>query len=463
MSKHALFHTVPRRYIRNYSQTPVILPARPLTPRPMAAPPLYDLSGIVRVFSNRNYAIYSAGAWVSLVGLWVQRLGVGWLAWELTHSGFWLGAVAFADLFPVLVVGLFGGVLADRFDRRRILLVNQFLQLGQATVLWGMTWMGIITIEWLFVLTLFIGVVVALGQPARLSLVPSLVRPADVGGAVAIHAVNFNLARFVGPAVAGYIISAHDVSWAFLFNALTFVAFIVALLLLRLPAQRPRATNGEGVFQQMGQGIAYAVTHPGIAAVLLLMAATSFLVRPVFDLLPGFADHVFLSDAAGLATLTSAVGLGALAGGLWLAQRATALGSAGIAVACSVMLAVSGLVFVATDLLWVGAVAMIFGGFAAVAISVSTQTLVQTGVPSHVRGRVLSIWGMLLRGVPAAGALAMGSASDYVGLKPPLLLGAILLLAGALVLARRSRTEMRALETAEVPAPAAAEQAAATS
>lgn len=431
----------------------------------MAAPPLYDLSGIARVFSNRNYAIYSAGAWVSLVGLWVQRLGVGWLAWELTHSGFWLGAVAFADLFPVLVVGLFGGVLADRFDRRRILLVNQFLQLGQAVVLWGMTWMGVISIEWLFALTLFIGVVVALGQPARLSLVPSLVRPSDVGGAVAIHAVNFNLARFVGPAVAGYLISVYDVGLAFLFNAVTYVAFIAALLALRLPAQRAAAGNGEGVLRQVGQGIAYAVGHPGVAAVLLLMAATSFLVRPVFELLPGFADHVFASDAAGLATLTSAVGLGALSGGLWLAQRATALGSAAISVANSVLLAVAGLVFIATDILWVGAGALAFAGFAAVAISVSTQTLVQTGVPSHVRGRVLSIWGMLLRGVPAAGALAMGSASDFVGLKAPLLLGALACLAGALALARWARTEMRALETLEESAaapPPPAEAAATT-
>ncbi|MBM3508335.1 MAG: MFS transporter [Alphaproteobacteria bacterium] len=431
----------------------------------MAAPPLYDLSGIARVFSNRNYAIYSAGAWVSLVGLWVQRLGVGWLAWELTHSGFWLGAVAFADLFPVLVVGLFGGVLADRFDRRRILLVSQYLQLGQATALWLMFATGVITIEWLFALTLFTGVVVALGQPARLSLVPQLVRSGDVGGAVAIHAVNFNLARFVGPAVAGYLISVYDVGLAFLFNAVTYVAFIAALLALRLPAQRAAAGNGEGVLRQVGQGIAYAVGHPGVAAVLLLMAATSFLVRPVFELLPGFADHVFASDAAGLATLTSAVGLGALSGGLWLAQRATALGSAAISVANSVLLAVAGLVFIATDILWVGAGALAFAGFAAVAISVSTQTLVQTGVPSHVRGRVLSIWGMLLRGVPAAGALAMGSASDFVGLKAPLLLGALACLAGALALARWARTEMRALETLEESAaapPPPAEAAATT-
>jgi predicted MFS family arabinose efflux permease len=429
---------------------------------PQSTPPLWDLSGIVRVFSNRNYAIYSAGAWVSLVGHWTQRLGVGWLAWELTHSGFWLGAVAFADLFPVLFVGLFGGVLADRFDRRRIMLVSQYLQLAQATVLWLMTWLGLITIKWLFGLTLFIGVVIALGQPARLSLIPQLVRPADVGGAVAIHAVNFNLARFVGPAVAGYILSAHDVSLAFLFNALTFLAFIGALLALRLPSQSARAANGDGMFRQMGQGIAYAVGHPGVAAVLLLMTATSFLVRPAFELLPGFADRVFHSDAAGLATLTSAVGLGALVGGLWLAQRATAIGSAAIAVGTSVLLAASGLAFVATDVLWVGAAALAFGGFAAVAISVSTQTLVQTGVPSHVRGRVLSIWGMLLRGVPAAGALAMGTASDYVGLTPPLLLGAVLCLAGALVLARWARTEMRALETLETLPPAAAAQAATT-
>lgn len=423
----------------------------------MAAPSLFDFSGIVRVFSNRNYAIYAAGNAVSLTGLWVQRLGVGWLAWELTQSGFWLGMVAFADLFPVMVVGLFGGVLADRMDRRTILMISQIYQLVQATVLWLMTWLGIITIGWLVGLTLFIGIVVAAAQPARLALVPSLARSEDVGGAVAIHSVIFNLARFIGPAIAGYIIHSYDVAFAFAFNALTFLWFIAALMMLRLPKRAPHPSAHEGVFRQMADGLKYSVTHPGIAAVLLLMAATSFLVRPVFELLPGFADDVFHGGAAGLATLTSAVGLGALLAGLWLAKRASAVRLADITVVGGGVLGAMGLLFAITNTLWVGATALAVAGFMATCVSVGTQTLVQTGVPSHMRGRVLSIWGMILRGVPAAGALSMGWVSDFVGLKPPLMIGSFLCLAGAVLLARWARVEMRALETATpVPPPTAA-------
>ena len=137
--------------------------------------PAYDLAAIAQVFSNRNYAIYTVGNAISLIGLWVQRLAVGWLAWELTHSGFWLGVVAFADLFPVMVIGLFGGVLADRHDRRKILMAGQSLALVQATVLWALTASGLIGIATLFALSLSLGVIVAFVQPARLSMVPSLV------------------------------------------------------------------------------------------------------------------------------------------------------------------------------------------------------------------------------------------------------------------------------------------------
>ena len=412
----------------------------------MAAPPLYDLSGIARVFSNRNYAIYASGQSISLVGLWVQRLAVGWLAWELTHSGFWLGAVAFADLFPVLFIGLFGGVLADRVDQRRILMVGQILSLLQSAALWLMTLAGVITIGWLFGLTLFLGVIVALMQPARLSLVPSLVRPEDVGGAVAIHAVIFNLARFVGPAIAGTIIYTSSVANAFLFNAASFLAMVVALLLLRITPRPRRPAGGDSVLGEMVSGLRYAFGHPGIAATLLLMAATSLLVRPVFELLPGFADAVYGSDAAGLAVLTSAVGLGALVGGLWLAQRASAARFATISSVSAVLLSVTGLVFGLANSLSVGAVALAIAGFTAVGVSVTTQTLLQTGVDPAMRGRVLSIWGIVLRAVPAVGALAMGWISDYVGLTAPLIAGSLLCLLGAAILTRRSRTEMRELE-----------------
>lgn len=398
---------------------------------------LYDFSGMRRVFSNRNYAIYAAGNSVSLIGLWVQRLGVGWLAWELTRSGFWLGAVAFADLFPVMVLGLFGGVLADRYDRRRLLLGGQVLALVQALALWALTMVGRIDIELLFALALFQGIVIAVIQPARLSLIPRLVRDEDLSAAVAMGAVLFNIARFIGPAFAGVIISLAGVATAFAFNALTYVALIVALAAIRVTARPAAARAPQSVLAAVAGGISYAAHHGAIAPVLLLMAAMSVLPRPAIELLPGFADAVFARGAGGLALLTSSVGLGALAAGIVLAQRRSAAGMTTVALNAGFVAGAGIGVFAATRNIWIASAALGAVGFAVASLGVATQTLIQTGVADDMRGRVLSIWGLLLRGLPAVGALAMGWISDFVGLRPPVLAAAALYVAALLFLSRR--------------------------
>ena len=397
-------------------------------------------SAIRGVFSNRNYAIYMSGNSISLVGFWVQRLGVGWLTWELTGSGFWLGFIAFADLFPVVVIGPFAGVLADRVDRRRLMQVCQTLGLLQAAVLALLTAVDAITIEALLGLTLFLGVTTAANQPARLSLVPSLVRPADLSTAVALNAVIFNTARFVGPAVAGVVIAGFGVAWAFAFNAVSYAVLVVVLGFLRLPPRQRPPSGASGVLADIGEGVRYAVRHPAIGPLLLLMTAVSLLARPVFELLPGFVDTVFGLGAGGLAALTSAVGLGAIAGGVWLAQRGTLAGLTRIVLASA---AVSGLVLVAfsgTALFWLALAAMAAAGAATVMCSIGIQTLIQTTVAGHMRGRVLSLWGIIIRAGPALGALAMGWSSGYLGLGWPVAAGgALCTLAAAIAWSRRSR------------------------
>lgn len=406
---------------------------------------LGDFSAIRGAFSNRNFAVYAAGNSVSLIGLWVQRLAVGWLTWKLTESGFWLGAVAFADLFPVVILGPFAGVVADRVDRRRISIVCQSLALLQASVLCALTALGWITVELLLGLTLLLGIIVAFHQPARLSLVPSLVRPEDLTAAVAISSVMFNMARFVGPAVAGILITTLGIAPAFGINAATYLAMIAALLTLRLAPQERPATR-RGFLSDVGDGIRYAVRHPAIGPILLLAMATSMLARPVFELLPGFADAVFGRGAGGLAILTSAVGLGAIAGGLWLAQRGSVRGLTAIAFVAG---AVAGLVivlFAATGEFWVAAAAMVAAGFSIVSFGIGTQTLIQHVVDGEMRGRVLSLWGVIFRGAPAIGALAMGWFSGFVGLAWPVAVGGALCTLAALWALRNLRSLAARLE-----------------
>jgi predicted MFS family arabinose efflux permease len=409
---------------------------------------LADFGAIRSAFGNRNFAIYTAGSAVTLVGLWVQRLGVGWLTWELTHSGFWLGVVAFADLFPAVVVGPFAGVLADRLDRLRLALVCQGLSLLQTALLFALTLGGLIEIVSLIILTGFLGAVRAVYMPVRLSLVPSLVRADDVPAAVAISSLIFNLARFLGPALAGLIITAWGVAPTFAVYAVTVVALLVALTRLRVDRGVVAGRRDAGMLAEIAEGVRYTIGHPAVGPLLLLMLTLSLLARPLGELLPGFADVVFGRGAGGLAALTSAVGVGAVVGGAWLAKRGSAAGLLTIALLGGGGCAVSVLLFTGTSLFWVGvAAAAVFGG-ATVASAIATQTLILGAVDDAVRGRVLSLYGVIFRGGPAVGSLVMGALSGPFGLRLPLAVGGLLCLVATALLWRRRRRLIVLLERA---------------
>lgn len=395
---------------------------------------------IARALGNPNYGIYASGNAISLVGTWMQRVAVGWLTWQLTESGAWLGAIAFADLFPTVLIGPLAGAAADRWDRLKALRAGQVLLMLQALLLFILTATGAITIWLLLALSLFLGVVAAFNQPARLALIPSLVPRDDLAAAVAINSIVFNSARFLGPAAAGVIIVTVGIAAAFAVNAASYLVFLAALSRIRLraqetPADGPRA----GLFAEVAAGLGYALRHPGIGPLLLLLLAVASCARPFVELLPGFAGAVFAAGAEGLAMMTSTVGLGAVSGGLWLAQRA-GRGLTTVTLTSPLVLAGALLVFVAGGSLWLALPALFVAGFAMVCGGVGTQTLLQLSVEGALRGRVMSLYGLIFRGGPALGALAMGALSELVGLRWPLAGGALLAaLACGAVWLRRAR------------------------
>lgn len=405
-----------------------------------------DFSAVRRAFGNRNYAIYTAGSSVALVGLWVQRLGVGWLTWELTYSGFWLGVIAFADLFPAVVIGPFAGVLADRMDRLRLAIACQWLSLLQTVLLFVLTASNSIEIYSLFLLVLFLGCVRAVYMPVRLSLVPALARPEDVPAAVAISSLIFNLARFVGPAAAGFIITLWGVAPTFALYGVTVTALLVAFFALRIESAPGGAGRGAGILAQIAEGFAYTTRHGAIAPLLMLMLGLSVLARPVGELFPGFADLVFQRGAEGLAWLSSAIGLGAVAGGLWLAQRGSAVGLLPIALMGAGISGLALMLFTATDIFWIAIPAIALFGAAVVSCAISTQTLLLRAVEEQVRGRVLSLYGVIFRGGPAVGSLLMGGLSDLFGLRLPLAIGGLLSVAAAAWIWRGRRRMIVLLE-----------------
>ena len=406
------------------------------------------LEPIRSALAHRDFRLFSGGNVASHVGTWVQRMSVGWLAWDLTQSGTWLGIVAFADLFPTVLLAPITGVVAERVERLRALRAVQALNLVQAVLLAGFTLSGAITIEILLILVAVGGTVLAFGQPVRLAIVPSLVARQDLSAAIGINSLIFNGARFVGPMIAGFLILRYGVGWAFAFNAATFVVFLAMLSRIRLEhrEQRALARGVRNVPGEIADGYAYAARHKGIGPMLIVLTIVAICARPFMELLPGFADAVFGRGAEGLAWLTSAAGLGAMLGGLWLAQRGAVAGLTATTVSCIALLAAMLIGFSATDVFWLALPCLAVAGFAMIVVGAGEQTLLQNAVDPGLRGRVMGLYGMINRGGPAVGALVMGTLSSYVGLQWPVAGGAAICLLVWLWARSRQETMTRALE-----------------
>jgi MFS family permease len=382
------------------------------------------LGNIARAFAHRNYRIYASGNAVSLIGIWMQRVSVGWLAWTLTHSGTWLGIVSMAEFFPVVFLSPLAGALADRRDRVGIIRVTQIAGSAEASLLAVLVYSGTITIELLFGLTLLLGVFNAMAQPSRLALIPTLVDRAALPSALAINAIIFNSARFLGPAAAGIVIAKISVGAAFAANAATYLVFLVAMTNLRgVPALPVGAT--QSVLKASAEAYGYASRHPGIAPMLLLFTVTTIGTRGFVELFPGFADSVFGRGPEGLATLTSTVGLGAIFGAAWMLLRPAITGLTGLVLANTLMISLSILAFTATDRFYFALPCVFIAGTAMTITGVGAQTLIQAAVDIRMRGRIMALYGMIFRAGPAVGAVLMGSLSERFGLRLPLAVGAL--------------------------------------
>jgi MFS family permease len=382
----------------------------------------------VRVLRRRNYRVYTLGNSVSLIGTWMQRVSVGWLAWTLTQSTIWLSVVAAAELLPTLALSPIAGALADRVDRVRLIRFTQIVAMVQAVALALLVYTGSITIELLVALTFALGAANAVNQPARLALVASLADRATLGSAVAINSLVFNSARFIGPAVAGLILREGGVALAFALNAVTYLPFILALTRLDVPAERFEGARRELIGDTVA-GYAYALRHPGIGRMILLFAVTSFGIRGYIEMFPGFADLVFHGGSDVYSWLLTTLGLGATAGGLWMVRRPSIQGLTALIIGHSFVVAIAVLGFVATANYWVALACVFICGFALITTGISAQTLIQSAVDPAMRGRVLGLYGMLFRGGPAFNALLLGWLATEIGLRLSVALGALVCLA----------------------------------
>jgi len=379
--------------------------------------------------SEPNCRIFYGGSLVAWTGMWMQRVAVGWIAWELTGSTFWLGAVAFADLFPAVIISPIAGAMADRTDRLRLTIATQLAAIAHAVVLGALAAAGLLTIEILLVLEFVLGTAQAFAQPARQSMVPALVPRSLLPSAVALNSLTFNVARVLGPAIAGLAIVAVGPVPTVIANALAYTFATASLLLLKLdPADRLGHAPTRSILAETMEGFSYAAKHPGIGPLLLYAGTLGFLVRPFQDLLPAFADQVFSRGADGLAMLTGAIGLGALVFGLGMAGRGRLSGLSRMGVLSGGGLALCCLAFVATTRFEVGLLACFAAGACFTIHGISIQTLIQSGAESHVRGRMMALWGLIVRACPAVGAVSFGAIGEITGLRLPTAVAAVLAL-----------------------------------
>lgn len=393
-------------------------------------------------FSNRNYAIYMSGNSISLIGFWMQRLAVSWLAWLISKSEFWVGVIAFVDIAPLIFITPLFGVWADRFDRKTMAVSTQVLMMLQAFILFFLVWFELLTIEWLFVLALAEGVLQAAYQPIRLSIIPNLVRKEDLVAAAAFTAVAFNVARCAGPALAGLVIAVSSPAIAILFNAVSYLLIVIAWRFIKLPARMKRVEE-KTFFRDIHDGFNYVVEKPALLSMFVLLTVVSLFIRPVAFMLSAFVGAVFEAGELTLALFTSAMGLGAVLAGLKLSMIGKTHGlvreiliMTGVAILCLAGFASITTVWIATTLMFVFGYAITIG-------SVAAQTLVQNTIDDDMRGRVLSLWAAFTRGAPALGVLLIGWFGNRYGLMWPNVAAAVCCFI-CLLLLMGSRRKMRA-------------------
>ncbi|MCE9564547.1 MAG: MFS transporter [Planctomycetes bacterium] len=393
-----------------------------------------------RAFADRNYQLFFVGQGISLVGTWMTRLATGWLVFRLGGpDGAWfLGVVSFAGLAPTFFLGPFAGVLVDRWNRHRVLVVTQLLSMVQSAALAWVAFTaesGTGTIWLIAGLSVFQGILNAFDMPARQSLLVEMIaRREDLPNAIALNSSLVNGSRLVGPALAGLVIATVGEAWCFVIDAISYGAVVAALLAMRL-AQRERKHTTASIGQHLLEGVRYAFGFAPIRALLLLLALVSFAAMPYSVLLPVFAADVLGGGPHTLGLLSTASGLGALTGALYLASRSTVLGLGRVIVVATTVLGLGLVGFSQSGAIWLSALMLVFAGGGMMVQMASANTLIQTMVDEDKRGRVMSFFGMAFQGAAPFGSLLAGWLAGEVGVRAVVFGSGILLLVGGIAFA----------------------------
>ena len=347
--------------------------------------------GIARVFQNRNYRLFWSGQALLNVGNWIYRVSAAWLTWDLTHSSAWLGMIAAGTTLPSLFLGPLAGTTSDRYGHRRQLMTSSSVSLFCTLVAGTLTALGLMTVEILFVVSLLGGTTRAFNVPARAAMVPSLVEPQNLSSAIAINSATYQGSNFVGPAVAGILITSAGVVPSFFIYAGGVACALITLGLLNVAPHPKREGRKRSLVGDLADGLRYTATHKGIRAVMLMSTIVALLIAPYLDMLASVSDTVFHMGALGLAWLGSSAGAGALMGGLFIAWRGRIDGLVRIQ-GLAILGAIIGLaIFSVSHVFVLSCAAVWMIGTCVVMGSTSGDSLTQNSVDPTKRARVTSV------------------------------------------------------------------------
>jgi MFS family permease len=388
---------------------------------------------MLRALAHKNYRLFFSGQSISLIGTWMTRIATSWLVYRLTGSALLLGVVGFAGQIPSFILAPFAGVIVDRWNRHRLLVITQILALLQSLALAVLTLTGLIRMWHVIVLSIFQGLINAFDMPARQAFVVEMVdKREDLANAIALNSSMVNAARLLGPSIGGVIIAAAGEGWCFMIDAMSYLAVIASLLVMRITPRMLRPTQDANIFQQLREGWTYATRFAPIRSILLLLALVSLVGMPYTVLMPVFANGVLHGGPNTLGLLMAASGVGALGGALFLAARKSVLGLGKYIPLMAATFGAGLVAFSFSRVLWLSLLLMVVTGLGFMVQMASSNTVLQTIVDEDKRGRVMSFYTMAFMGTAPFGSLLAGSVADRIGAPHTLLFGGIGCVLGAL-------------------------------
>ncbi|MEO0113494.1 MAG: MFS transporter [candidate division WOR-3 bacterium] len=396
-----------------------------------------SIKNIFRSFKYYNFRLYFSGQSISLIGTWIQRLAMPWLVYRLTNSPFLLGAVGFVGQVPTFLFTPFAGVLVDRWNKYQTLIITQVLAMIQALIIFFLYILKVLNIWQIFILSIFLAIINAFDMPLRQAFIIGLIDDKeDLGNAIALNSLMVNMARLLGPSLAGILISLTNEGICFLVNAISYIFVIIFLLKMKISNNR-RENKKEflSLFKDLKEGFLYVFGFPPLRYIILLLALISLVGMPYTILMPIFASKILHGNAYTFGFLMAGSGIGALIAGLYLASRKTVLGLGRILAFSPIIFGLGLILFSLSRNFLLSFLMMIVTGFGMILNMTGSNTLLQTITEDDKRGRVMSFYTMAFIGIAPFGSLLAGTLASIIGAPNTLLFGGICAIIGGILFA----------------------------